>query len=140
MKNKFFNQKKTKNNWKPANAYGPPNAHFTWRQTRGRVSGYFVGDFVVDDVARSQPRKKEKEILLRPTWTNQVLNGLRSHVSPPGICLDSGPYYKPKGPHSVAIIFLLYPLVLFFTSPILLNDPKTFVFLCFCDIVPYTIR
>lgn len=49
----------------------------------------FLGEiYLVDDVARSQPGKEESEILSRPTWTNQVLNGLRSHVSPPGICLD----------------------------------------------------
>lgn len=46
------------------------------------------GDFIIDDVARSQPREKEREILPCLTWTNQVLDGIKSHVNPPGCCLD----------------------------------------------------
>lgn len=78
------------------------------------VSRYFYGRVDVD-VARSQPGEKESEILLHPTWTNQVLNGLASHVSPPGICQN----------HNTTLMcptlqFLITTCFVFFTSPILL--------------------
>ncbi|KAG7541296.1 hypothetical protein ISN45_Aa07g014090 [Arabidopsis thaliana x Arabidopsis arenosa] len=77
--------------------------------------------YLVDDVARSQPEKKEGEILFGPTWTNQVLNGLRSHVSPPGICLDHNTSLMgPTARSSIIFLYFYKPLVLFFTSPILL--------------------